>query len=276
MPIGGSPKSDATADPDAVLRQYRRRWWWRSGQVGLLMVVVAISFGLVGLLDGERLVQGLPAVVDLLAEMLPPDFGRWQQWLRPLAQTLAMSVAGTALALGLAAPMALLAARTTTPHPLVFYGARLLLNLARAVPELILGMVLVVAVGFGTLPGTLALGIHSVGMVGKFLAEAIERSDAAPIEAARAVGASPPQVIVHGILPQIWPQVVDLTCYRWEYNFRASLVLGAVGAGGIGLEIISALRVLDYPQVSALLVVVLAMVTVVDSLSSALRRSVMA
>jgi len=276
MPFGVSPKSDASADPDAVLRQYRRRWWGRVGQAGLLVVGVAISFGLVGLLDGDRLVQGIPAVVDLLVEMLPPDFGRWRQWLLPLAQTLAMSVAGTALALGLAAPMALLAARTTTPHPLVFYGARLVLNLARAVPELILGMVLVVAVGFGTLPGTLALGIHSVGMVGKFLAEAIERSDTAPIEAARAVGASPPQVIVHGILPQIWPQVVDLTCYRWEYNFRASLVLGAVGAGGIGLEIISALRVLDYPQVSALLVVVLALVTVVDSLSSALRRRVMA
>ncbi|MEL6902712.1 MAG: phosphonate ABC transporter, permease protein PhnE, partial [Cyanobacteria bacterium J06606_4] len=205
-------------------------------------------------------------------EMVPPDFSRFSQWVGPIVDTLAMSVAGTAIAVVLSLPLSFLAARNTSPHPVLFYLSRTVLNITRAIPELILGMILVAAVGFGRLPGTLALGLHSVGMLGKFFAESIELSDRAPVEAARSVGATEPQVIVHSVLPQVLPQMADVTFYRWEYNFRASMVLGAVGAGGIGLEIISALRVLKYQQVSALLIVVLVMVTVVDGLSSYLRK----
>jgi len=125
-------------------------------------------------------------------------------------------------------------------------------------------------VGFGALPGVLALGLHSIGMVGKFFAESIEHVDAKPIEAARAAGATPFQVIWHAILPQVMPQ---LEIYRWEYNFRASTVLGAVGAGGIGFELIAALRILEYAQVAAILICILACVTVVDGLGAALRKA---
>ncbi len=258
---------------DPILKQQEQQW--RRQQVQRLVVVGVIigSFLVVELLNLERMVKGIPAIAKLTTEMFPPDFSRAPQWLWPIFDTLAMSVAGTAIAVGLCLPLCLLAARNTTPHPLLYYGARSLLNVARAIPELILGMILVAAVGFGKLPGTLALGFHSVGMMGKFFAEAIELSDIAPVEAARAVGATEPQVIVHSILPQVWPQIADVTFYRWEYNFRASLVLGAVGAGGLGLEIISALRLLKYPEVSALLLVVLGLVTLVDGLSSYLRQS---
>ena len=111
-----------------------------------------------------------------------------------------------------------------------------------------------------------------LGMIGKFFAEAIEHPDEAPIEAAGAVGASELQTIWHSILPQVFPQMADVSFYRWEYNFRASMVLGAVGAGGIGFEIIGALRLLKYEEVSALLIVVLVMVTLVDALSNFLRQ----
>ncbi|MEL6453701.1 MAG: phosphonate ABC transporter, permease protein PhnE [Cyanobacteria bacterium J06623_5] len=238
----------------------------------LLCGVVLVSFVVVELFDGERLTEGLPAIAGLLVEMVPPDFSRFPQWVGPIVDTLAMSVAGTAIAVVLSLPLSFLAARNTSPHPVLFYLSRTVLNVTRAIPELILGMILVAAVGFGRLPGTLALGLHSVGMLGKFFAESIELSDRAPVEAARSVGATEPQVIVHSVLPQVFPQMADVTFYRWEYNFRASMVLGAVGAGGIGLEIISALRVLKYQQVSALLIVVLVMVTVVDGLSSYLRK----
>jgi phosphonate transport system permease protein len=123
------------------------------------------------------------------------------------------------------------------------------------------------------LPGVLALGLHSVGMVGKFFAEAIEHSHPAPIEAAEAVGASPLQVITHGVIPQVFTQFADVTMYRWEYNFRASTVMGMVGAGGIGTELVGSLRLLDYPQVSAILIVILVAVSIVDGLSGILRRS---
>ena len=257
---------------DRILREHQRRWSRRLMRSLVLISVILISFVVVELLNLERMVAGIPAMFRLFGEMVPPDFSRFPEWILPIVDTLAMSVAGTAIAVGLSLPLCLLAASNTTPHPALFHAARTLLNVARAIPELILGMILVAAVGFGKLPGTLALGLHSVGMMGKFFAEAIELSDQAPVEAARSVGATEAQVIVHSILPQVFPQMADVTFYRWEYNFRASMVLGAVGAGGIGLEIISALRILKYQQVSALLIVVLVIVTIVDSLSSYLRK----
>ncbi|MDJ0706734.1 MAG: phosphonate ABC transporter, permease protein PhnE [Leptolyngbyaceae cyanobacterium MO_188.B28] len=257
---------------DSILRQHQRKWLRRLIRAVLLVSVIFISFLVVELLDVERMAEGVPAVISLVQEMFPPDFSRFPQWIEPIIDTLAMSVAGTAIAIGISLPLSFLGASNTTPHPVLFYSARMVLNVTRAIPELILGMILVAAVGFGKLPGALALGIHSIGMLGKFFAEAIELSDQAPVEAARSVGATEPQVIVHSILPQVLPQMADVTFYRWEYNFRASMVLGAVGAGGIGLEIISALRILKYQQVSALLIMVLVMVTIVDSLSSYLRK----
>ncbi len=150
--------------------------------------------------------------------------------------------------------------------------ARGTLNTLRAVPELIMGIVFVAAVGFGALPGVLALGLHSVGMIGKFFSESIEHAHLAPIEAARAAGGSPLQVVLHGVVPQVLPQFADVIMYRWEYNFRASTVMGMVGAGGIGLELMGSLRMMHYQEVSAVLLVILMMVTLVDGFSSVLRR----
>src|SRR5262249_15759944 len=220
----------------------------------------------------ERLREGVPALFSLLGEMWPPDFSRIGSWVKPLFDTLAMSVAGTALSIVLSLPIGLAAARNTTPHPVLYHAAKALLNVLRAVPALIMGIIFGGAVGFGALPGVLALGLHSVGMVAKFFAEAIERADPAPIEAARAVGARPAEVIAYGVLPQVLSQLADVSIYRWEYNFRASTVLGLVGAGGIGFELIAALRVLDYRQVAAIMVIILATVAIVDGISGRLRQ----
>jgi phosphonate transport system permease protein len=203
--------------------------------------------------------------------MFPPDFRDAPKWARPLVDTLAMSIAGTALAVGFSLPLAFLADRNTTPHPLIYQLARGVLNGFRSIPELIMGIIFVAAVGFGALPGVLALGLHSVGMVGKFFAEAIEHVNEAPVEAAWAAGATPVQVVLHAILPQVMPQLADVAVYRWEYNFRASTVMGMVGAGGIGFELMASLRLMQYQEVSAILIVILLMVTVVDSFSSHLR-----
>jgi len=205
-------------------------------------------------------------------EGFPPNFSDWQNWLKPLFDTLAMSIVGTALAFTMALPLGILAARNTTPHPIIYQLVRALLNLLRAIPELIMGILFVAAVGFGVLPGVLALAFHSIGMVGKFVAESIEHADNGPIEAVRATGASPFQVVTHGVLPQVMSKVVDLALYRWEYNFRASTVLGMVGAGGIGFELMSSLRLMHYDEVVALLLIILAMVTLVDSVGAFLRR----
>jgi phosphonate transport system permease protein len=258
--------------PSPVIAGERHRWLLARLRLAALLAVVGAAAWATGLTDLPRLAEGLPALARLAGEMLPPDFTNWAGWMKPLLHTLAMSVAGTALAVVFSLALGLLAARNTTPHPAVYVLARGLLNLLRSVPELIMGIVFVAAVGFGALPGVLALGLHSVGMVGKFFAEAVEHADPGPAEAVRAAGAGRLQVVLHGILPQAAPQMMDTVFYRWEYNFRASTVMGMVGAGGIGFELMGSLRIMQYQEVAAILLVILAMVTLVDATGAWLRR----
>src|SRR5438132_6458427 len=131
-----------------------------------------------------------------------------------------MSIAGTSLAIFLSFFLGFLAARNTTPNPALYTASRAILNVLRAAPELIMGIIFLVAVGVATppiLPGVLALGFHSVGMIGKFFAESIEHADPAPVEAARACGGNRLQVLWHGVLPQVLPQMLDTSFYRWEF-----------------------------------------------------------
>ncbi|MDX1694952.1 MAG: phosphonate ABC transporter, permease protein PhnE [Ketobacteraceae bacterium] len=256
-----------------ALHNYRARWRRIVLQTLAVMAVIGTASWYVNLLDIELLLDGIPAILTLMAESLPPDFTNVQTWLRPLLDTLAMSIAGTALAISLSFPIAFLAARNTSPHPAIYFVARTLLNGLRSIPELIMGIIFVAAVGFGALPGVLALGLHSIGMVGKFFAESIEHVDNAPVEAARAAGASPMQVLWHAVIPQVLPQFADVSIYRWEYNFRASTVMGMVGAGGIGFELMGSLRIMQYQEVSAILLMILLMVTLVDGFSGYLRKA---
>ncbi len=265
-------KGDPPQNADEILL-IERRGWRRSGiQVGLVFLAVLFCAWLTDLLDVQRMSDGIPAIGVLLTEMFPPDFTEVESWVRPMIDTIAMSIAGTALSIVLSLPLGVLAARNTTPNPTVYRIARGILNIFRSIPELIMGIVFVAAVGFGALPGVLALGLHSIGMVGKFFSEAIEHSHEAPVEAARAAGANQIQVITHGILPQVMPQFADVAMYRWEYNFRASTVMGMVGAGGIGLELMASLRLMQYNECFAILLTILAMVTIVDALSAVLRK----
>ncbi len=265
------------ADPDALVeslidqsRQRSARQWWLNA---VLLLVCLAALAQSGFFDATRFIEGGPAMAQVASEIFPPDFSRWQHWLKPLLDTLAMSIAGTALAVLLSLPLALLAAPNTTPNWWISRLVRLVLSALRSVPEIILGILFVAAVGFGALPGVLALALHSVGMVGKFYAEAIEHVDPKPLEAAVAAGASRLQVITHAVLPQVLPQLADITIYRWEYHFRASAVLGIVGAGGIGFELMAALRLINYDQVAAILLTILACVLLVDGIGARLRKA---
>lgn len=257
---------------DTLIAADRTRQLRQLALVGVVLAACALALHVVGFFDAQRFIEGGPAFQQLGSEMVPPNFARWQHWVVPLRDTLAMSVAGTALTIVLSLPLALLAAPNTTPHPVVGRAVRTLLAAFRSVPEIILGILFVAAVGFGALPGVLALALHSTGMVGKFYAEAIEHVDPKPLEAATAAGASRFQVITHAVLPQVLPQLADITIYRWEYHFRASAVLGIVGAGGIGFELMAALRLIKYDEVSAILLSILACVLVVDGIGAALRK----
>jgi phosphonate transport system permease protein len=265
-------KRDLPKNAEEILSIERQGWRWCGIQAGLVLLVILLCAWLTDLLDVQRMSEGIPAIGTLLTEMFPPDFTEVGSWVRPMVDTIAMSIAGTALSIVLSLPLGVLAARNTSPNLTTYRIARGLLNIFRSVPELIMGIVFVAAVGFGALPGVLALGLHSIGMVGKFFSEAIEHSHEAPVEAARAAGGNQIQIITHGILPQVIPQFADVAMYRWEYNFRASTVMGMVGAGGIGLELIASLRLMRYNECFAILLTILVMVTIVDALSSKLRK----
>jgi phosphonate transport system permease protein len=258
---------------ESVLAKRREQFATRMGQFAGVFLLIIASLWYADFFNPERYIEGAAGIFQIIVrEGLPPDFGRAVQWGRPLLDTLAMSIAGTAICVVFSFILGFLAARNTTPHALVYAAARLFLNFMRAIPELILGILFLAAVGLGILPGVLALGFHSIGMVGKFFAEAIEHVDPAPVEAVKACGGSSLQVLWHGVLPQVMPQMADVSFYRWEFNFRASTVMGMVGCGGIGFQLISSLNLMDYRQVTALLLVILICVTIVDELSAWLRR----
>ena len=136
-----------------------------------------------------------------------------------------------------------------------------------------MGIIIVASVGFGAISGTLAIAIHSIGMLGKFISESIERSNQEIANVIISNGASKLQVIRFGIMPQIYQELIDLIMYRWEYNFRQSTIMGIVGAGGIGFELILSLRLMNYQEVFAILIIILVLVTIVDGLSYVVRNT---
>ncbi len=207
----------------------------------------------------------------IVVEMLPPDLSAVQTLGKPMVETVAMSVMATLVAALAAIPAGFLASRTTTPHPLVAHLVRGVLGALRTIPELILAIIFVASVGFGILPGILALAAHSTGMLGKLFAEEIEKADPGLTEAVASCGGSKFHVIIFGVVPQIVTHLVDFTLFRWEHNFRASAVVGMVGAGGIGFALVSSLRLLQYRQVSAILLVVFVVVLLVEGFGNLVR-----
>ena len=171
-------------------------------------------------------------------------------------------------------PLAFLAAVNTTPTPLVSVTVRLFIGVFRTVPELIWAMVLVTAVGLGPFPGVLALVLHSIGGLGKFYYEAIESADPGVMEAMEAAGASRFKMIWYGVMPNVIPVMMSSTLFYWEYNNRASTVLGLVGAGGIGLALTQALQDFRYPEVVTCLILIVLILVVIDRISAYLRGKI--
>jgi phosphonate transport system permease protein len=221
-------------------------------------------------LSGRRMVEGLPFMADFLARMLPPDLSVIGHALSGAVQTIQIAVVGTAIAALLALPLGFAAARNAAPA-WVFYTARPVLNALRAVDTLVYALFFVAAVGLGPFPGVLAVVAYTATVLAKLYSEAIEAIDPGPVEAVRATGARPLQVLRWGVLPQLVPQFLSFTLYRFETNIRAAAVLGFVGAGGIGFYIQNYLRMLNYPAASTVLIVLVALVMAVDFASSRLR-----
>lgn len=256
---------------NTVLAAGRRSTRHNAFSTVLGVAAIVLAFGYAGVFDLARYRGALTTILTLAGDASPPDFSRWSKWGKPLVETLAMSIAGTVLGGVAALPLAALAARNITPS---WAGepVRLLLNVIRSIPGLIWGVLFVAAVGFGPLPGIFALACHSTGVLGKFYSEIFEHVDRAPGEALRSHGVSPLGVFRFSVWPQVLPRLMDATIYRWEHNVRAATTLGVVGAGGLGLEIVTAFHLFEYREAAALVLVLLALVTLLNGASAWLRR----
>lgn len=246
------------------------------------------------------LIKGAPDIKRVLLDLGHPDFS-WYAYdtdggirldprtgkprpgtlpvlLSSMNETVQISLVGTLLSVLLSFPLAFLAARNLTrgsPVGVALYvTVRFVFNILRAFPPIILAIIFVFMVGPGPFPGVLALSLHSIGMLGKLFSEAIEQADPAPVEAVRATGASGFLTVWFGILPQVAPQLVAFSLYRWDINIRMSIILGIVGAGGIGFLLDQYIRLFQYSKASTCFLIILVAVTLLDWASAYFREKI--
>lgn len=200
-----------------------------------------------------------------------PDFAQWQYYVEEMVVTIQIALWGTFLAVLLAIPFGILSAHNMTPW-YVRQPVRRLMDLFRAIHEMVYAVLFVVAVGLGPFAGVMALFIHTTGILAKLFSEAVEAIDPRPVEAVRATGASRLQEVLYGVIPQVLPLWLSFTLYRFESNVRAATVLGLIGAGGIGQVLFESIRGFYYPQASAMLIIVIVTVSLTDLLSQHLRK----
>ncbi|HEX7660639.1 MAG TPA: phosphonate ABC transporter, permease protein PhnE, partial [Pseudonocardiaceae bacterium] len=244
------------------------------GIVALVLVVVswrATEFGL------GALVSGLGDMWTFLRSTMPPEFSSanypLSSMLQDVLSTIAMAVLGTALAMVLSIPLGFLAARNTTPHPAVRAIARVIITGCRAVPDIIFALIFREALGIGVLPGVLALGLHSIGMLGKLYGDGIEQVPAGPREAITATGAGRLQTIATAVVPFASPAILSNALYRFDINLRSSVVLGFVGAGGIGFTLQADMNTLQFQLAMGIVIVITILILVLEFLAALLRSA---
>lgn len=220
-----------------------------------------------------KLGEGAVNMGEFLSRLFPPDFSKIDTILRLLLETFQMAVVGTVLGAGLALLVAFCAASNIAPKWL-YFPSRWIMNIIRSVPDLVFALMFVSAVGLGPFAGILAMTLGSIGSIGKIFAEAMEQVDPGPVTAMEAVGASKRQVIQYGILPQAAPLLTSYTLLLFEGNVRGATILGLVGAGGIGLELTTALRMYDYGHLSAIIICIVLLVTAIDQGSAYIRKKI--
>jgi len=208
----------------------------------------------------------------IVRQFFEPDWGFLLTTIKPMGVTLATAVLASMVGCGLALAISLLASRVTTHNAVVYRIAKAILSILRSLPDVVWGMLFVAFVGVGSLAGTLALVMFNIGIIVKLTAETIDAVDRGPLEAADASGANALQRARVAVIPQILPNYASYAMYVFELNVRASVVLGIVGAGGIGQTIQVELARFHYDNLSAVIVLLFVIVFLIDQASQWLRR----
>lgn len=223
-------------------------------------------------IDLVKLATGLPKLGHWLAQAWPPSLNEMPVFIERMGETVAMALLGTTAAALLALPMAVLASRNITPFPTLYYPARWLLNALRGIDSFVFALLFVAAVGLGPFAGVLGIALHTWGSAAKLFADHIENAGTGPLDAVRSTGAGRGTAIVYALLPDLLPVLLSTTLFWWEFNVRASTVLGVVGAGGIGQELKNSMDLLDFSRLFTIIALILVVVTALDQLSGWLRK----
>lgn len=204
------------------------------------------------------------------------DFAEWfwglKKWGRQLGETLLMAYVATITGAIIAFALSFAAARNLSPSPYILIALRRFLEFCRTVPEIVFALIFVVAFGLGAMAGVMAIAIHTAGALGKLFSEVVENIDMKPVEGARAAGGTWFEQVRFGAVPQVLSNFISYTLLRFEINVRGAAVMGFVGAGGIGQDLIEAIRKFYYSDVSAILVLIIFTVMIIDSLTEKLRH----
>lgn len=250
----------------------------RPGPLAFLLYLLGLAFLVVSIqavdLSLERLANGLPGIGRLLGQMFPPDIDRLSSVGAALLETFQMAVVGTAIGVVISLPLAVLATRGLSPHPAVYHATRALISLFRTVPDLIWALIFVIAVGLGPAAGTLAIVVDTVGFCGRFFAEAMEETDRGPREALTALGASRTGTVFSAVIPMAMPSFINTGLFSLEKSTRSSVVLGLVGAGGIGLELKVSMDLFQYDLAATIIIAIFMLVLMVEQASGWLRAKV--
>ena len=262
----------AAAAPEVVLPPHRSLAQRAPDMLvwGAVIVLLVVAFKPVEMGHFSRLFTNSDNMRQFGRELLKPDFTEWRLYVAQMWLTVQIAMWGTFLAVVLAVPFGLACAKNVSP-PWVQQPMRLLMNLLRSIPDLVVGTLFLVAVGLGPFAGVMALALNTGGVLAKLFSEAVESIDRGPVEGVRATGALPIQEVIWGVIPQVAPLWTSYALYRFESNSRSATVLGLIGAGGIGQLLFDALNGFAYHPLSAIVIVIIVAVTLIDLLSQAMR-----
>jgi phosphonate transport system permease protein len=266
LPSAGSPRP-----PERFVRPSAATF------LAVLVVAAFVIHGWVGgvALQPADLVEGVGRLGEFLADAFPPDLDRIGAILSALLVTFEIALLGTLIGVALSVPLAVAAARNTTPHRVVYALTRGFISICRTIPDLVWALIFVVSVGLGPQAGVLAVAVDVLGLCGRFFAESIEEIDDGVLEGLRAGGAPGHAVIAAGVLPTCLPSFAGTSMFALESAVRSSVTIGLVGAGGIGIELSTSMSLLRYDEASTIILTIFVVVLGVERISALLRRRIL-
>lgn len=243
-----------------------------------IVYVLALAFFIVSLSGTEwsitAFIEGLPNLWVFLSEAFPPSLARMSFVGAALLETFQMAFVGTVAGVVISIPLGVLAARNLSPHRSVYAMARGLIALARTVPDLVWALIFVIMVGLGPFAGTLAIMVDTIGFCARFFGESMEEADPGPQEALTALGASRTGTVFSSVIPASLPSFINTSLFALEKSTRSSVILGLVGAGGIGIELKVSMDMFEYSQAATIILAIFVLVLAVEQVSSWLRRKI--